>query len=552
MQRSFDDAGAPLSEVTFAVIDLETTGGSPGHCAITEVGAVKLRGGECLGRLQTLVNPGVTIPPAVTYLTGITEAMVLPAPRMGAVLPSLLEFVGDAVLVGHNVRFDLAFLNAALEAERRPRLSNPAVDTAALARRLVRDEVRDCKLSTLAEHFRLEVRPTHRALDDAEATGELLHRLLERAGTIGVLALGDLLELPRLAAHPQASKLRLTTRLPTRAGVYMFKDATGRVIYVGKAADLRRRVRSYFGGDDRRKVSPMLRQLRSIEHQVCSGELEAAVREIRLIHAFTPRFNRRSRDWRRYAYLKLTLDERFPRLAVGREADTDDGCVYVGPLSSTSHARLVADAVRAVVPIRRCSTRIGARARTVSCPAGRTGGIPCPCDGSISAADYLDLVQLVAEGLTREPGVLLEPLERRMADMARSQRYEEAAAIRVQVAALAGALARQQRYDALRRAGRTWVEVDGEGGGVIDGGLLITAWGEDGPPATDPQLRPPRLQPSRQGSDPPVPPRHQADELLAVASWIDARWGRLRVLGSERGLAWPVEPLPRFEPATSG
>src|SRR5690349_10253430 len=121
-QASLDDLGTPLSEVTFVVLDLETTGGSPNDCAITEVGAVKLRGGECLGRFETLVNPGVPIPPLITVLTGITEAMVLPAPRIAEVLPPLLEFVGEAVIVGHNIRFDISFLDAALVEHDRPRL----------------------------------------------------------------------------------------------------------------------------------------------------------------------------------------------------------------------------------------------------------------------------------------------------------------------------------------------------------------------------------------------------------------------------------------------
>ena len=119
-QRSFDDLGTPLREVTFCVIDLETTGGSAADGGITELGAVKLRGGECLGTFQTLVNPGRAIPPSITMLTGITEAMIMPAPRIESVLPTLLEFLGDAVFVGHNVRFDLGFLQAALRRSQRP------------------------------------------------------------------------------------------------------------------------------------------------------------------------------------------------------------------------------------------------------------------------------------------------------------------------------------------------------------------------------------------------------------------------------------------------
>src|SRR5580704_2153357 len=190
-QRSFDDLGRPLAEVTFVVLDLETTGTSPATCAITEVGAVKVRGGEVLGTFQTLVNPGLPIPPSITVLTGITHAMVVPAPPVGAVLDPFSGFVGDAVIVGHNVAFDLRFLRAAMEEHGYPRFTNTVVDTCALARRLVRDEVPNCRLATLADLFRVGRKPTHRALDDAWATMEVLHALLERAGSLGVLGLDD-------------------------------------------------------------------------------------------------------------------------------------------------------------------------------------------------------------------------------------------------------------------------------------------------------------------------------------------------------------------------
>ncbi|HEX2063680.1 MAG TPA: DEDD exonuclease domain-containing protein, partial [Acidimicrobiales bacterium] len=384
MQRSFDDLGTPLHEVTFVVVDLETTGTAPAQCAITEVGAVKMKGGVCLGKLQTLVNPGAPIPPAITYLTGITEAMVLPAPPIEAVLPSLLEFVGDAVVLGHNVRFDLRFLQAALERTGRPALANRWADTCGLARRLVGEEVRDCRLSTLAQHFGVAHRPTHRALDDALATADVFHCLLERAASFGVLALDDLLELPTVRGHPMVAKLRLAARLPRRPGVYLFRDGAGRVLYVGRAVDLRRRVRSYFSGPQRRKVGQMLRELHAIDHVVCSGELEAAVLEVRLIHQLQPRFNRQSKLWPRYAYLKLTLDERFPRLSVVRSAKPGDGCLYLGPLPSAKAAGLVAEAIESAAPLRRCKAKPGRLLRSAPCAPAQLGVATCPCAGDVS------------------------------------------------------------------------------------------------------------------------------------------------------------------------
>ncbi|MGP0107399.1 MAG: exonuclease domain-containing protein [Acidimicrobiales bacterium] len=295
LQRSFDDLGTPLSQVTFVVLDVETTGGSPATSSLTEVAAARYRGGEILGTYQTFVRSDERIPPFITALTGISDEMVADAPRSGEMLPSFLEFVGGAVLVGHNIRFDLSFLNHALVSTGRERLANVTVDTLAMSRRLVRDMVPNCKLGTLAATLRLPHQPSHRALTDVLATGDLLHALLERAGSFGILGLEELLDLPRLVGHPQAAKLRLTTRLPHRAGVYWFTDAAGHVLYVGKATDLQARVRSYFTGDTRPKVGRLLRHLHAVHHRVCPGPLTAAVIEGRLIRAWSPPFNQQGK-----------------------------------------------------------------------------------------------------------------------------------------------------------------------------------------------------------------------------------------------------------------
>jgi len=417
LQRSFDDLGLPLHDVTFCVIDLETTGGSAERCGITEIGAVKMRGGVCLGTFQTLVNPGAAIPPEITVLTGITQAMVVPAPRIETVLPTLLEFLGEAVVVGHNVRFDLSFLQAALARSGRPRLDNRSVDTCALARRLVRDEVPNCKLGTLASRFRLDHQPSHRALDDALATADLLHLLLERAGGLGVTGLDDLLTLPTMAGHAQASKLTLTNRLPRSPGVYLFRDRAGRVLYVGKATNLRSRVRSYFSGDTRRKVGQLLRETQAIDHRCCATTLEAAVVEVRLIHEHLPRFNRQAKDWTRYPYLKLTLNEPFPRLSVVRVAK-DDGALYLGPLPSARAAKRVAEAIETSVPLRRCTATPGRSPRTAACAPAQLGVASCPCAGEMTREQYAEVVARAVRGLRDDPALLLDPLDHRMQALA--------------------------------------------------------------------------------------------------------------------------------------
>ena len=201
VQRSFDDLGTPLADVTFCVLDIETTGSDRNTDLITEIGMVKVRRGECLGTMATLVNPGKRSGSSVVVMTGITQSMVAAAPRIETVLPALQEFVGDAVIVGHNVGFDMGFINAALLRSDRSSFRNTVIDTLPLARRLVRDEVPDCRLGTLASRFRLDHKPTHQALDDALCHNRSVASVAERSAGLGVMGLDDLVLLPKMGGH---------------------------------------------------------------------------------------------------------------------------------------------------------------------------------------------------------------------------------------------------------------------------------------------------------------------------------------------------------------
>ena len=534
-QRRFDDLGTPLSEVTFCIIDLETTGGSASADRITEVGAVRVRGGECLGTLQTFVNPGRAIPPSITVLTGITEAMVMPAPTIDAVLPSILEFIGDAVVVGHNVRFDVAFLDAALERSGRDRLTNRRVDTCGLARRLVRDEVPNCKLGTLASRFCLPNQPSHRALDDALATADLLHVLLERASGLGVTGLDDLVALPTMAGHAQASKLSLTSALPRTPGVYLFGNGRGDVLYVGKATNLRSRVRSYFSGDERRKVGALLRQTGAIDHIVCVHPLEAEVREVRLIQSLTPRYNRHAADPTRYRYVRLSPTESGLQATV-TPTPRPGAAVHLGPVSSASGARRVVGALAVAVPGVAPTSR---RRPSLDLPVPPTP-LGTPLDDTA-----------IHEALISSPVTLLTHLEAVMTQLAVAERFEEAATLRDQAASLGTALDDYHRLGWLATSGRLVVEVPGYGGAELEDGLLRSVWGPDGqivivdtPVAPQASLEP-TDRADATAEEGPVPiSRWHVDELRVVSRWLDRHAGTLRLLEGSSGPAsmWPRPP----------
>ncbi|MDF2739815.1 MAG: exonuclease protein [Actinomycetia bacterium] len=525
VQQALDELGTPLVDVEFAVVDLETTGGSPATDRITEVGVVKVRGGEVTGTFHTLVNPRMSIPPMITALTGISDAMVADEEPIEVVLPCLLEFLGDAVLVAHNASFDTRFLQAALQAHAYPRLESSVVCTARLARVLLpRDEVPNVKLSTLARYLRAGTQPCHRAFTDAKATVDVLHALLERAAGFGVLALNDLLTFPKIRTQQRHSyrKTRLADELPRAPGVYLFRGRNNEVLYVGKAGkDLRSRVRSYFSGDGRAKVEELLDALVTIDHIVCVNDLEASIREVRLIQRYRPHYNRRSRDPERYyCYLKLTR-ERWPRLSIVRKL-LDDGAHYLGPFTSTAQAELVKDAIEDVLPLRRCTQAIGARKRSSACALLELGRCPGPCTGEADADHYAEQVATLARCLDGgDPEPLLATLREKMGRYAAQERYEQAAVTRDRLEALSRALDDRRRIASICAAGDLVLAKPHPGGRevtVLRHGQLVSVTVM---PTSDAIQLP--INASEQDPQPIAgpPPRHVADEIRLVARWLD-------------------------------
>jgi DNA polymerase-3 subunit epsilon len=185
MTGSRDDSGPPAglpAGADIVVVDVETTGLIPAESVLIEIGAVRLSAGRLTGEFFSLVNPAGPIPPDITELTGITDAMVSPAPPPADALRAFLAFARGAVLVAHNAPFDLGFLTGACRAAGLDWPRAAVLDTAVLARLLLgSDQVPDCKLATLAAYFAAATEPCHRALADARATADVLLGLLGAA-----------------------------------------------------------------------------------------------------------------------------------------------------------------------------------------------------------------------------------------------------------------------------------------------------------------------------------------------------------------------------------
>jgi DNA polymerase III epsilon subunit family exonuclease len=384
-----------LEHATFVVVDLETTGLRPCASRICEIGAVRVRELELAEEFQTLVNPGTPIGPTISALTGLRDAALRGQPRAEVAVRRFLEFAGDAVLVAHNARFDLAFLDRETERLTGARLAGPVVDTVGLARRLLAGRTSRAGLASLAHFFGTAARPCHRALPDAQATAEILLQLLGLAQERGARTVADLAELAAPRVRKVYAKRTLALGAPSAPGVYLFRDRNDQVLYVGKARDLRARLRSYFRTDRQRPaIEGALAALEGIEWRITGSELEAALEELRLLRELRPPGNARNARPDRYVYLRRRGDT-----LVCTAKPTE-----LGPLRSRTRARLACRAL---------------------------AGAP-------------------EEELER-PALALPRLRTRLRDLAECRRFEDAARLRDRIAALEQLVCSLERIERLRQ-----------------------------------------------------------------------------------------------------
>lgn len=421
-----------LDDTTFVVVDLETTGGAPGvgH-AIIEIGALRLHGGRVVDRFASLVHPGRRLPRFITQLTGISEAMVAEAPPIAAVLPAFADFAADAVLVAHNAAFDLAFLNAALLQLRGSVFEQPYLCTLRLTRRLV-PELRRRSLDALGGHFGIPLVDRHRALGDARITAEVFFHFLELLRTQRITRLDQLLDVQHRAADGRRFVCMLpreqVIRLPRAPGIYRFTDEAGRLLYIGKAKDLRQRVGTYLtnASSHRRKVLDLIRHIRAVDVEVTGSELEAALREAEEIRRCQPPYNRLSKHLPQIAFLKLTVNDPFPRLAVAGRLGGRAGR-YFGPFRGRASAHAAQALLARLFRLRTCTARLHPSADATPCVHGQIGACSLPCTAAVDRSAYALQVAAAERFFDGEIEVAQAELTRRRDVHAAAQRFEAAA-----------------------------------------------------------------------------------------------------------------------------
>lgn len=478
-------AATPLAD--FVVIDVETTGLRPTSQRIIEIAIIHYESGVEIGRLESLCNPGRAIPDFIARLTGITNEMVAGAPSFRELVDAVSDRLDGKLVIGHNVAFDIAFVNAELQRLNRPKLINERIDTMSMATRLLTG-VRKPGLQSVAKVLGVpgHTRQAHRAAADATVTAEVALRLAEIAREQGLSSLDQLKALggPRAkAASDKRSRGRavldrsLLADIPRAPGVYMMRDAHGGIIYVGKAKNLRDRVSSYYSQPlgYTRKMDGLLESIARIDVEVTGNELDALMLESQLIRRYQPRYNTALRSHEQYPFIRVDLANPWPRVALAK-ARKNDGARYFGPFRSASAARKTVDLINRIIPLRTC-TRSFRDARSYGSPCleldlGRCLG---PCAGKADRDTYMSLARDVVSFLDGRDEALYQVLWQGLEEAATKLDFEKAAKIRQDLLSVQSITAAQRRLREAIEANNLLVVLPAPTAGGRD--LLLVASG---------------------------------------------------------------------------
>jgi DNA polymerase-3 subunit epsilon len=426
-----------LLDRTIVVTDTETTGLRAASDRLIEIGAIRLAHGEEPISFSRLIDPGVSIPYRITRLTGITSAMVFGCPDASQVMPEFDAFLGEGVLVAHNLSFDRGFIDAERDRLGLAPMPNDGLCTVRLARRLL-PGLRSKSLDSLARFFGIAVRGRHRALQDVEVTVEVLRRLMEIAEREhGVASLDELMSMQTrtyarvnpFSQHILRIRRDVLPQVPESPGVYRMLDGRGRVLYVGKAKVLSRRVRSYFNAIEAHppRIRQLVSRLRDIEWTHTPTELEALLLESRQIAELDPPVNRAQKRTVPRPYLRIATDTPFPRV-VANVFPRNDGAEYYGPLRSRSEARALLDIIERFFAVRTCDERefAGGR-RCLRADIGRCGA---PCENGMTPQEYAGVLEGVRGFLAGDVERIVEHLREDMISASVALSFEEAARLR--------------------------------------------------------------------------------------------------------------------------
>ncbi len=422
-----------FSETSFSVIDFETTGTSPPSSRAIEVGIVRIENLEIVDTFQSFFNPGISIPPFISQLTGIENEDLIDAPKFENVATEIKEFISDSVLVGHNLQFDYAFLKSEFNQANIILPNLEQICTLKLSRRLF-PELKSKSLGNMAKHLRVRHKNVHRALSDATVTAKILLKLINKLNDeYNSEALSDLVAFqntPSVSKSFRLVKKKLIddiASLPDTPGVYFFRDTREKIIYIGKAKNLKKRVKNYFSSSASRKAKKIARKASRLGFAKTKSELGALILEAELIKIHKPQFNTLLKRYSQNYFIKVKLEHKFPDIKVSTNFDFD-GNDYFGPYSNRITANSLKEIVDKTFMLRECTDKV--LAKNKKCYLLDIKRCIAPCIDKSITDEYKSELQNVYEFLEGKNQQAVNRLLNKMKSLSEKQKYEEAAEVR--------------------------------------------------------------------------------------------------------------------------
>lgn len=542
------DTGSVLRD--FIALDVETTGLRPLTNRIIEIAAIRYRDGQEVERFVTFLQPEKKLPSVIVNLTGIRDADLEDAPLFRDVADSFADFLGDELIVGHNVGFDISFVAGELKRLARPGLGNPRFDTMSAANRILTG-LRRKSLSKLAEYLGVPDGRAHRAYDDAQRTAQVALRLIDAAMAKGITEPVQVLRLgapmPRAATDGNPHRRNVLDRsilasIPKTPGVYVMRDGFDQVIYIGKAKNLRDRVGSYFSQalGYTRKMDGLLESISTIRVEETGNELQALLLEAQLIRFYQPRYNTALRAAENYPYIKINIGNLWPKVSLSKERK-DDGSIYYGPYRSRSMASRVVDVINRVLPLRTCP-RSFRNAGSFGQPCLKLGLGQClgPCMGVADRGAYLGHIRSVLNFLDGDETEIANHLYQQIERAAERLDFEKARELRADLALVQSVATSQKEmaYATLNhnalivlpspRTGERTVLM------VIEGLLWATLPVEDGSSARSLAVRLATAYGRIESSSVERPDHASIDDAIILNRWMRKQSGHPAILPIDR------------------
>ncbi len=421
-----------VDEAEYVVLDFETTGIAPSRSRVIEIGMVKIRGTKIIDSFSRLINPEVPIPPVITNITGITNEDVEDAPTFEEIIRNISDFIGESLIVAHNISFDSGFLKHEFLRAGFDPLPNPTVCTLTLSRKLF-PELKSKKLGNVANYLRIIHKNVHRALGDANVTAKIFLRLLERLkDEHEVETVNDLLAFQ---GYPQTKRFVMIKKklasdlhsLPNEPGVYFFHNAKGEIIYIGKAKSLANRVRNYFYFNASAKAKKIVRQASRISFQITNSELSALIAETELIKFHNPEFNVLQKRYPSSYFICVVKNTPFPYLKVTSRF-AFDGNDYFGPYPNRETAKALLEIANKSSGIRECKDKEFKKGK--KCYLYDIGRCLAPCEFPDTKQQYEEELKNVYEFLSGNNQKALDSLLKKMQTLSAQQKFEEAGEVR--------------------------------------------------------------------------------------------------------------------------